>query len=432
MSARRSVLAGAIALFGLATTASAGPIAQLSIDHVSARKGELVLVVRALDGGGAAAEGLERGLAVRLDDHDVDQPQVRSPFAGRPPALVTVVIDGDLLQADSPSSEAIDALFHSLASGLDPKDQVHVLAVGRSVKQRDWPASELREGAAPVRVLAHADAPRLLDAIDQGLRDAATGNPGPARVLLVVTHARDDGSTRRMAELNADALRGSGLTSVNVLTLGVGGDAELIGRLERLATVTQGRLLRDGPAAFTAAANVVALANRYEVRIPKPKDHGDDHHRVIVLWQQEGRTLQAAFPYTDDMLAEAPWWASPTVWIVIVLGIGLLVLIAWLLQPRQVALLVVQGGEEDGQWYEIFQLPMRVGAREDNDILLSGPTISGVHCLLEREGKAVTIVDQGAGFGTFVNGERVTRRVLQDEDLIRLGEDVELVFEVRG
>ena len=75
---------------------------------------------------------------------------------------------------------------------------------------------------------------------------------------------------------------------------------------------------------------------------------------------------------------------------------------------------------------------MRVGAREDNDILLSGPTISGVHCLLEREGKAVTIVDQGAGFGTFVNGERVTRRVLQDEDLIRLGEDVELVFEVRG
>jgi hypothetical protein len=120
------------------------------------------------------------------------------------------------------------------------------------------------------------------------------------------------------------------------------------------------------------------------------------------------------------------------VWFVVVIGLGLLLAILWFLQPRQRALLVVQGGEEDGQWFEVFDLPMRIGARADNDILVAGPSISGVHCLLEREGRTIVIVDQGAAFGTFVNGKRVTRQVLEDEDVIRLGDDVELAFEARG
>jgi hypothetical protein len=433
MNARHAVLSAAIALLVLAPAAVAGPLAQLSIDHVRVRGGEHVLVLRALDGEGRPAEGLEGGLSLQLDGRDVRQPEIVSPFSNRPPVSVTVVLDGDLLQSSSPSSEVVDALFNALVSGLEARDRVSVLSAGRGVRRGEWAAADLRGGAAPVRALAQSAAPRLLDAIDEGLRSAAAHEVRPARVMLVVTRGRDRDSRRRIAELNVDALRRGGLTAVNVLVLGTNADADVVRQLERLATVTGARLRRDGPSALATAADALTLVHRYEVRFPTPRAQGgDDHHRVSVRWEQDGRVLEAAFPYTDDMVAEPAWWTSPAVWFVLLAGIGLLLAILWFLQPRQKALLVVQGGEEDGHWFEVFDLPMRLGAREDNDILVSGPTISGVHCLLEREGRGMVLVDQGAAFGTFVNGERVTRRVLEDDDVIRLGQDVELVFEARG
>jgi len=52
---------------------------------------------------------------------------------------------------------------------------------------------------------------------------------------------------------------------------------------------------------------------------------------------------------------------------------------------------------------------------------LRDPRMSGDHAKLSRDGKSWVALDLGSRNGTFVNGTRVDRRVLQDGDLIELG-----------
>jgi pSer/pThr/pTyr-binding forkhead associated (FHA) protein len=79
----------------------------------------------------------------------------------------------------------------------------------------------------------------------------------------------------------------------------------------------------------------------------------------------------------------------------------------------------------------VFDLPLRIGSARENDIVLVSDGISRNHCLLQREGRSIVLVDTNSEFGTFVNGARVTRQVLEEDDVIRLGADVELAYEGR-
>jgi len=118
------------------------------------------------------------------------------------------------------------------------------------------------------------------------------------------------------------------------------------------------------------------------------------------------------------------------IWLGILLGLLVAAVLLWWLQPRQLALLVVQGCDADGQWFEIFELPMRIGAASDNDIRVPGGTVSGRHCRLVRGEEGIVVVDEGSTHGTFVNDERVTQRKLAEDDVLRVG-DLELVYEER-
>lgn len=429
---RRLAIVTLVALAFVALPAAAGPLAQLFADQVHLRGSEHSVVVRALDAEGRAVPGLEATLRVQRDGEPVGAIDVHSPFEDHETITVGVVVDGELLSADSPDRGPVLEMLRSLASGLDEGDRVRVLSAGPAVKQREWRAGDLREDVEAVRELRQDGEPRVRDAIHAGLVAVARDNAGPVRVLLVVTRGRDGDSRHNAAQLAVGAMRGAGITSVEVWRLGGGGDEGVASQLERLASGTGGRLLREAPAALTVATDVLSLARRYEIRFQAERGRdGSETHRVAVLASSEGRDLEHSLSYTDDGASDPAWWASPLVWLVLVGSLGLLALLLWLLRPRQVALLVVKGGDGDGQWYEIFALPTRIGARQDNDILMVGPTISGLHCLLERDGRDVVLVDQRSEHGTFVNEQRVHRHVLRDDDLIRLGNDVELYFEAR-
>ena len=89
------------------------------------------------------------------------------------------------------------------------------------------------------------------------------------------------------------------------------------------------------------------------------------------------------------------------------------------------------GDGQDGTWYEVFRLPLRVGAAEGNDIVLADSLVSRNHAVFERRGRTIELVDLNSENGTLVNDERVARRVLADGDRVSLGPDVHLVFEAR-
>ena len=80
---------------------------------------------------------------------------------------------------------------------------------------------------------------------------------------------------------------------------------------------------------------------------------------------------------------------------------------------------------------EVFELPLRIGSGRENDIVIVRDGVSRNHCLLQREGRTVVLVDTNSEFGTFVNGARVARHELEEDDVIRLGTEVELAFEGR-
>src|SRR5215218_7114308 len=71
-----------------------------------------------------------------------------------------------------------------------------------------------------------------------------------------------------------------------------------------------------------------------------------------------------------------------------------------------------------------------IGRRETNDLRLAGSEVSRDHAEITLEGNRFTLRDRNSRYGTYVNGEQVTDRVLSHGDRIRLGRTggAEMVF----
>lgn len=87
----------------------------------------------------------------------------------------------------------------------------------------------------------------------------------------------------------------------------------------------------------------------------------------------------------------------------------------------------------DGQIYELTQRQTLVGRSRRCVIVLNSRLASREHCVLERSGAVLTLIELGSKNGTWVNGERVTRRrQMLKGDEIRIGSDhLEVIEDVR-
>jgi phosphoserine phosphatase RsbU/P len=71
-----------------------------------------------------------------------------------------------------------------------------------------------------------------------------------------------------------------------------------------------------------------------------------------------------------------------------------------------------------------------IGRRSETDLRLPGADISRVHAEISCDNGTCIIRDKQSRFGTFVNGEKISERVLAHGDQVRLGQagDTEIVF----
>jgi len=71
-----------------------------------------------------------------------------------------------------------------------------------------------------------------------------------------------------------------------------------------------------------------------------------------------------------------------------------------------------------------------IGRRSETDLRLPGADISRVHAEITVENGSCTIRDKQSRFGTFVNGDKISEKLLAHGDQIRLGQagDTEIVF----
>ena len=78
----------------------------------------------------------------------------------------------------------------------------------------------------------------------------------------------------------------------------------------------------------------------------------------------------------------------------------------------------------------ISKSPFELGRRDGNDLKLAGAEVSRDHAQIVIDGGSFKLQDKNSRYGTFVNGEQVTERVLVHGDRIRLGRNggAEMVF----
>lgn len=91
--------------------------------------------------------------------------------------------------------------------------------------------------------------------------------------------------------------------------------------------------------------------------------------------------------------------------------------------------LTVLSGEGSGQTFRLDRPRMRLGRAAENDILLADPRVSRFHAEIERVGQGYVLRDLGSTNGTMVGGRRILERLLENGDVLRVG-DVEMRFEL--
>jgi len=85
-------------------------------------------------------------------------------------------------------------------------------------------------------------------------------------------------------------------------------------------------------------------------------------------------------------------------------------------------LLYVDDDGSDGEArIERDQEPVTIGRREGATIKVHNPSVSGKHCTVGWKDEEIEVRDLGSSNGTFINGERVRRGVLNDGDVLRCG-----------
>ena len=75
----------------------------------------------------------------------------------------------------------------------------------------------------------------------------------------------------------------------------------------------------------------------------------------------------------------------------------------------------------DGERRPLTAAGFTIGRSSENGISLADTAVSRRHARIEWQGSTLAIVDLDSANGTFVNGQRVTRQLLHDGDLVRIG-----------
>ena len=67
---------------------------------------------------------------------------------------------------------------------------------------------------------------------------------------------------------------------------------------------------------------------------------------------------------------------------------------------------------------KLDRMKLTIGRSSRNDICISDPFASRLHAEIRRENEQVMLVDNGSANGTFVNGKKITDRILRTGDKI--------------
>lgn len=432
----RALFLGLVLTLAVAVSAAhAQALGTMSVDDVRVDgHGRHRVLVSVLDANGTPIPDLASHFSARLDGQDVVDLSSESARVRQPGSRVTVVIDASLFGAENLA--AVQDALRALLPSLGRKDGLEVIGVGNAIKRRSAGAAGAGRMIDGLGSFSDSDTPVLYDALYAAARDAARLPGDRASVLLLVTRGADGGSTHTQLQVLAMARSRARLTPVLIIQVGDEGAASEADPLQRLAQHTAGVYSHVGSPSDLASALTAQLDRGLQRYVLTFAAAGYDAKRrkhaleVTIAQGEDSRRAEREYDTAEAM--PIPGWRSPLPWLIL-LGLIVLAGAAFMLtRRRQTCLLVHDGDEQDGIWYEVFALPVTLGGAEGNDIVFPESEVSRNHAVLERRGRNIELADLNSENGTLVNGERITRRVLAEGDRISLGDAVHLIFEARS
>ena len=265
----------------------------------------------------------------------------------------------------------------------------------------------------------------LWDAVHAAVELVRRGGPELPRrsFVLLFSDGKDSGSVHSLDEVIAYARGEDGQPRTPVFTVGFsrfGG----VG-LENLDELARG----TAASAFRATAPselggffaeiwrkimqswVVEYSGRMDGR----------RHTVEVSIGEQSDSRAADYPEVRAPLW--PWLLSALV--LAVAGVAVVLV----LRGRSGGRLVFDSGPRRGQSCPVKAPTTRIGALDENDVVINSPAVSRYHAQIHVQSGKVSVEDLGSKNGTFLNGSPVRGlSVLKPGDRLRLG-DVDLVYD---
>jgi len=436
-AARLLLALAALAALAQEAGAQGGALAGVTLDRLRVQGGGAHEAwVSVLDPDGRPIAGVEpREFSVMLDHRAMDPLDV-APFSRRHPALVlTVLIDADLLQAGA--LDAARELIEALARDAGARDALRVVSLGKRGRALEFPAARAGDMGSRLGELAEAEpGSKLYEALFEAVRGASRGAASQGCAVLLVTRGAESGSHRGVPDVLAVSAARERAVPVMVVLLDEGAGSPESERLSRLAARSGGGFVRvDSPRRMAEAGARLAarLRGSYRLAFRDPRwDAGAERHSLQITVERAGARRWVARDYDTADLLGAPWWRGPLPWVMLSALVVLSAAALLTLSRRRLCRLVVDSGEEQGCSFELYALPVTVGAALGNDLTFPEARISRNHAVLERRGSGIDLVDLNSENGTFVNGDRISRRRLAKGDRISVGGAVALTYEGRS
>lgn len=410
--------------------------ASVSVDHIRVeRNGQHELRVSVLDAQGLPVPDPGPQFSVAEDGRRVEGVEVVPYRREHLSSHMTLLVDGRLLRL--PASSAVQQMLAGLGESARPPDRFLIRGLGGGSRSLAGSASELRALGERLPELAQ-DGPdgRMYDALLAAVRDAGRVGSRRGKALLLLTR----GAERQSRHGALDVLAAARVHRMPVPIFAILVEDQVSSpegeRLVRLCIESGGAALRvrslgEIPA---AASRLVARAwGGYVLRFrPSRWEPKTPSHTLTVTVKGGGAERWVHREFLTTAVLARPWWRQSAA----LVGFGTVLLVAGagfvLARGRRLCRLVIASGPEKGSSFEVFALPLSLGAAAGNDLTFPDAKVSRNHAVLERREGAIDVVDLNSENGTFVNDEPVTRRRLTVGDQISLGGAVELLFAGRG
>jgi len=412
-------------------------VARLLVDDVTTKTEPaptVELYFRALKGDGLPQSGL------RTSDLEIWQDSERIPEESV--SLAALRASGSriagVVAIDASGSMKGEAFAHAkeaaltLLELLDPQDPIAVITFGDEVSdvvQFGEPRAQARKTLRDLELdPAKGQHTHLFDGAHRAVEMIRTTQALPRRsFVIVLSDGEDDGSTHSADEVITLANGVEDDPPILLFAIGYVGRAraESTAALQGLAERAGGNFQRADSAGhlqdfFDAIA--MQVLSSYVVRFPADFD-GERH---VIRLGLHGKTAEREVVYPD--LGSSVWPMIGALAAAIVL-VGVGVFLFLLRAGASVGRLEVVSGPRAGTIVKLHAGKTRIGACEDNDLVLDASTISRYHAEIVAQGRKVEIEDLHSTNGTFVNGGAVQRRQpIRPGDRIAIA-DVELRFD---